>query len=77
MGALDGASTVRGSCHGDGVGVALGGAGAVGVAAIIPVPVIEITRGLFDALSVIVSVSERGPGCWGEKVTLITHEVSG
>ena len=51
--------------------------GRLAVGAIIPVPVIEITWGLFAALSVMVSVSERGPGCWGEKVTLISHEISG
>lgn len=54
-------------CHGAGVGVG----------AYTPVPVIEITCGLFAAVSVRVRVSERGPGCWGAKLTLTTHEALG
>jgi hypothetical protein len=59
------------------VGVTVGGPAMVGVGARIPVPVIETTWGLFTALSLMVTVSERGPGCCGAKLTLMAHEASG
>jgi hypothetical protein len=59
------------------VGVTAGGAVGVGVGAIIPVPAIDTTWGLFPAVSVIVTVSERGPGCCGAKLTLTVHAALG
>lgn len=57
------------------VGVAVTVAAGVGVGIYRPVPVMVMTCGLFTAVSVIVRVSERGPGCCGPNTILIEHEV--